>query len=99
MSGIDVVDYHAGSEMDLVDPTDPHEKVERQFMDRVAKTLTRMEEVLLAGDADMSLSDLSKFLEARGEALDMLDDPEISGWLDHMRQMQRCPFRKFAVRD
>ena len=96
--GIDVVDYHAGDETDLQDPTATHEEVARDFMDKLAKTITRFEEVLNAGQADVSLRDLSNFINARGDALDMLDDPQLAEWLNAMRLASRCPYRKFSVR-
>ena len=97
MSGIDIVDYHAGNETDLQDPTVLTEEVDRNFMDKLALTITRFEEVLNAGQADVSLGDLRAFLDARGNALDALDDPQLAEWLDRMRQTTRCPYRKFSV--
>lgn len=96
-SGIDVADYVEGQEPILQDPTATTEEVDRDFMDKLAKAITTFEEVLNAGQADVSLGDLRKFLDARGNALDVLDDPQLAEWLDHMRQTSRCPYRKFAV--
>ena len=96
--GIDVVDYHAGDETDLQDPTVTSEEVDRSFMDKLAATITRFEEVLKAGNADISIRDLSDFINARGDALDMLDDPQLAEWLNAMRQASRCPYRRYAVK-
>lgn len=95
--GIAVVDYVEGQEPVLDDPTALTEEVNRDFMNKLALTITRFEEVLGAGNADMSLGDLHKFIDARGNALDMLDDPQLQEWLDKMRTSSRCPFRRFAV--
>ena len=95
--GIDVEDYVEGQEPNLQDPTAPTEEVDRDFMDKLAKTITLFEEVLNAGSADVSLGDLRAFLDARGNALDALDDPQLMEWLDHMRQCSRCPYRRFPV--
>ena len=97
-NGIDVVDYHAGDETALQDPTVKTEEVDRNLMDKLALTVTRFEEVLNAANADFSIRDLSDFVDARGEALDMLDDPLIADWLQDMRTKSRCRFRKFSVR-
>lgn len=96
--GIDIVDYHAGDEADLQDPTATHEEVERAFMDKLALTITQFEEVLNAGQAELSLGDLHQFIDARGNALDALDDPQLVEWLNVMRLASRCPYRKFAVK-
>jgi len=98
-NGISVVDYHAGDETDLQDPTDPNETVDRKLMDKLALTITRFEEFLSAGNEDFSIRDLSDFIATRGNALDMLDDPQIAEWLLHMRDTSRCRYRKFAVRN
>lgn len=96
--GIDIVDYHAGDETDLQDPTVTTEEVDRSFMDKLANTVTRFEEVLNAGSQDISIRDLTDFVNARGDALDMLDDPQIAEWLAKMREVSRCRYRRFAVR-
>lgn len=83
---------------DIDDPTALTEEVDRAFMNKLAKTITRLEEVLNVGQADLSINDIGVFLDARGNALDMLDDPQLAEWLDKMRQVSRCPFRRFSVR-
>lgn len=95
--GIAVEDYVEGQEPTLQDPTVASEEVDRDFMDKLAATITRFEEVLNAGSADVSLGDLSDFIDARGNALDMLDDPQLAEWLNAMRQASRCPYRRFPV--
>ncbi len=95
--GIDIVDYHKGDAGDLQDPTATHEEVARDFMDKLANTITRFEEVLDAGRAELSLGDLHKFINCRGNALDMLDDPQIQEWLSMMRTASRCPYRRFPI--
>ena len=95
--GIDVLDYHAGDETDLSDPTDPTESVDREFMNKLAQTITKVEECLQVGSGDLSISDLSKFIVARGDVLDMLEDPEMQAWLQWMRERNRSPFRRFGV--
>lgn len=97
MSGIAVEDYVADKEPELTDPTDPYEQVDRDFMDQLAKLLTKVEEVLQVGTYELSLADMGKFISARGDVLDLLEDPVLAGWLDHMRQTARCPYRRFAV--
>lgn len=94
---IAIEDYVEGMEPITQDPSDPHEKVERKWLNKVALLLTTVEEALQSGRGDVSISDLSKFIEARGEVLDRLDDPDITGWLDHMRKLNRCRFRRFPV--
>ncbi len=96
-NGIDIQDYQEGVEPDLQDPTALTEEVDKAFMDKLAKTVTKFEEVLCVGSGDLSLNDLHKWIDVRGDALDMLDDLEIAEWLTHMRQISRCPFRKFGV--
>ena len=95
--GIDVEDYVEGQEPDPQDPTVTTEEVDRDFMDKLAKTITMFEEVLNAGQAELSLGDLHQFIDARGNALDALDDVQLNEWLDHMRQSSRCPYRRFPV--
>lgn len=94
---IAIEDYVEGQEPIVQDPSDPHEKVERVWMNKIALLLTTVEEALQAGRGDVSISDLNKFVEARGEVLDRLDDPDITGWLDHMRTVNRCRFRRFPI--
>jgi hypothetical protein len=95
---IDILDYEAGDETNLQDPTDPHEKVERAWLDKIAKLLTHIEEVLDVGNTELRITDVNKFILARADVLDSFDSPEISGWLDYMRKMNRCPYRKFPIR-
>lgn len=94
MSGIEVKDYFADGAVDLQDPTDPEETVERVFMDKLARTLTKAEEVVAAGDSDIGIM---SFMNLRGDLLDLLDDPEVQTWLKRMRESSRCPFRRFTV--
>lgn len=98
MSGIDVTDYVEGQEPVLQDPTAPTEEVDRDFMDKLARVLTTFEEALDAGKADLSLNDLRAWLDARGSALDELDDPQLAEWLKYMRESSRCRYRRFSVR-
>ena len=97
MKGIAVEDYVADQEPELTDPTDPHEQVDRDFMDKLGEFITRVEEVVDAGNGDLRLADLSKFITARGNVLDMLDDPQLQAWLDHMRQTARVRYRRYTV--
>ena len=97
MTGIQTEDYVEGQEPNMNDATAPFEEVDRKFMDKLAKLVTKFEEVLDVGNGDLRLGDLHKYIEARGNALDLMDDPELTAWLDHMRQTARCPFRKFAI--
>lgn len=94
---ITVANYDPNQEIELEDPTDPNEVVERKLMNKLALLATRMEEVLSAGDAEMTVSELSKFLALRGDLLDELDDPDIKVWLQKMRETSRCPYRRWAV--
>lgn len=94
MSGIDIIDYNAGDETSLQDPTDPYDQVEKVFMDKLAKAITHAEEALQAGTVDI---DGDEFIDRRGDFLDLMDDPQIVTWLQWMRQVNRAPFRKFAV--
>lgn len=85
-------------DVELQDPTAVDEVVMRSLMNKLAKAFTRFEEVLLVGDADMTINDIRVLIEARGEALDWFDDPEISEWLKRMRDTARCRHRRFAIR-
>ena len=96
-TGIAIQDYESGDVNDLQDPTDPYEQVDREFMNQLAQLITKFEEVLDVGNGDMVLSDIGKFIAMRGDALDLIEDPVMSAWLDNMRQTARCPFRRFAV--
>jgi hypothetical protein len=93
---IDVQDYHTGDPVNLQDPTDPNEEVERILMDKLGEFVTRTEEVLSLGTADFDSED---FIMSRGSLLDMFQDQDISTWLHNMRQLNRVRFRKFAVTD
>ena len=86
-------------DMIVQDPTDPEETVQRSLVDKLGFVLTKVEELLLRGDAEMTLGQLASYFESRGEVLDLLDDPEIQEWLLSMRERNRTPFRKFAVSD
>lgn len=97
MSGISVQDYEPGMAVELEDPTDPVEEVEKSLMNRLAVLLTRLEELLNAGDAEMTISQLSGFIELRGDLLDELDDPEIRTWLQKMRESSRAPHRRYTL--
>lgn len=94
---IAVQDYDPNMAVELEDPTDPHETVERKLMNKLALLATRMEELLNAGDADMTVSQLSALIAARGDLLDELDDPLIRTWLQNMRSSARCPHRRYTV--
>lgn len=89
-----IQDYEAGADLVDFDPTAP-EEIKREFMNKLAKTLVLVQEVLQQGEYEVS-SDA--FFEKRGEVLDKLDDPEIADWLSWMQRQNRCPFRRFPVR-
>jgi hypothetical protein len=76
------------------DPIAKEDTLPRSLLDALAKTLTKTEELLRRGDAEIS-SDA--FLQTRGTVLDMFDHPDIAQWLDDMRKVNRCPFRRFGV--
>ncbi len=97
MNEIAIADYDGDNEVELQDPTALTEEVDKAFMNKLAKTLTRFEDVLAVGQADLNLNDIHRFIDARGEALDQLDDLEIAEWLNHMRKTARCPFRRFTI--
>ena len=94
---IAVQDYDPNMAVELEDPTDPNETVERKLMDKLALLATRMEEMLNAGDAEMTISQLSTFIATRGDLLDELDDPIIKAWLQKMREAARCPHRRYTL--
>lgn len=101
MCPVSIMDYNPAipeQDIELQDPTSPEEVVHRTLMDKLARAFTRFEELLLAGDPDMTISDLQKFMAARGNALDWFNDPEISVWLKQMRESARCPHRRYSVR-
>ena len=95
MKGIDIQDYQAGEEL-LQDPTDPNETVERTLMNKLAFMITLGEEAL---NAEGTQIDPEEFMMRRGEFLDCLNDQQIADWLGRMRQLTRCPYRRFAVKD
>jgi hypothetical protein len=96
MSGISIGNYVEGVEPQLQDPTDPYEQVERKFMDKLARIITRAEEALQAGTSDV---DSDEFYGYRGDFLDLLEDQQLVAWLQHMRVIRRAPFRRFKVKD
>ena len=93
---IDIQDYHAGGEAALQDPTATHEEVEKQFMDKLARVITHAEEALQAGTHNI---DSDQFFGYRGDFLDLMEDPQMRDWLEHMRRLSRAPYRRFAVSD
>jgi hypothetical protein len=93
---IDVQDYHTGDPVNLQDPSDPNEQVERVLMDKLGEFVTRVEEALSLGTADLDGED---FIMARGNVLDMYQDRDITVWLNKMRQLSRVRFRVYAVAD
>lgn len=94
---ISVSDYQPDMDVELEDPTDPEETVQRTLMDKLAVFYTRMEEMLNAGDPDMTVRQLLDLMERRGELLDSLDDPELRVWIQKMREAARVPFRRYGV--
>jgi len=95
MSGIAIEDYVPDQEVQLEDPTDPYDQVEKAFMDKLAKMITHGEEALQAGDYSL---DSDEFFDRRGSFLDLLDDPQVAEWLNYMRTRARAPYRRFSVR-
>lgn len=93
---IDILDYHAGDENQLQDPTATHEEVEKAFMNTLAKIITFAEEALQSGAESV---DSDEFYLKRGDFLDAIADPQFHDWITHMRLVQRAPFRRFPVRD
>lgn len=89
---IEVQDYVSGQEVELQDPTDPKETVDRVLMNRLGEFVTRVEEA-------MAVDEPEAFIMARGSVLDMLHDKYIYAWLQDMRRLSRTRFRKFAVAD
>lgn len=96
MSGISIGDYTAGGGVELQDPTDPYESVERQFMNKLAAIITLAEEALQSGVSDV---DSDEFYAGRGDFLDAIADPQFHDWIQHMRVIRRAPFRAFRVLD
>lgn len=96
MSGISIGNYVEGQDVELEDPTDPYERVERRFMDKLARIITRAEEALQSGVGDV---DSDEFYAKRGDFLDAIADPQFNDWIQHMRVIRRAPFRTFAVID
>lgn len=94
---ISVSDYSPDMAVELEDPTDPEETVQRAMMDKLAVLYTRMEEMLNAGDPDMTVRQLTELMERRGEILDSLDDPELRVWIQKMRESSRVPFRRYGL--
>lgn len=93
---IDVQDYHTGDPVNLQDPTDPNEQVERVLMDKLGEFVTRAEEVMNLGTAEL---DSEKFIMARGELLDLFQDQTLNTWLQRMRRLSRIRFRIYPVAD
>lgn len=87
---IEVQDYVPGQEVEVQDPTDPKETVDRILMDRLGEFVTRVEEA-------MATQDPEAFIMARGAVLDMLHSRHIREWLQDMRRLSRTRFRTYAV--
>lgn len=96
MSKVDILDYNAGDENQLQDPTDPYESVEKAFMDKIGKLITFAEEAMQAGTHNINTDE---FYDKRGDFLDLAEDPQVRDWLHHMRLHNRVPFRRFTVAD
>ena len=95
--GISVLDYEPDMAVELEDPTDPEETVQRSLMNKLGMLCTQMEELLNAGDADMTIRQLLDLMDQRGDLLDALQDPEIIQWLQQMRESSRVPYRRYSV--
>ena len=94
---ISVQDYNPDMVVELEDPTNPEETVEKKLMDKLAYLLTILEEMLLHGDSEMTVGQLLEFVAKRGDLLDELDDPAIRRWLHKMRETARCPHRRYKL--
>ena len=95
--GISVLDYEPDMAVELEDPTDPNEIVKRVLMNKLGVLCTQMEELLNAGDADLTVRQLLEFIEKRGDLLDALQDPDITTWLQQMRESSRIPYRRYTL--
>ena len=94
---ISVQDYQPDMAVELEDPTDPEETVQKSLMNKLGALCTHMEELLNAGDADMTVRQLLDLMDKRGDLLDALQDPEIKTWLELMRSTSRTPYRRWTL--
>jgi hypothetical protein len=92
---MNVHSYQVGM-INAEDPIAKEDTLPRTLIDALAKTLTKVEELLSRGDGRINEAD---FMHARGDVLDLLDRSDIVSWLEDMRRANRCPFRRFSVRN